>query len=58
MLSRKDKEIMSNKIFAAQEVLSEVVMELVKYDETKELAITLSGLNSKIDDVRKKLKEM
>lgn len=57
MLSKKDKEIMSNKIFAAQEVLSDVVMELVKYDETKELAYALSGLNGKIDEVRKKLKE-
>lgn len=57
MPSRKDKETMNNKIFAAQEVLSGVVMELVKYNDTKELAYTLSGLNGKIDEVRKKLKE-
>lgn len=57
MITRNEKDVMVNKIFSAQEVISEVVLELTKYDDTKELGYALSGLNSKIDSVRNKLKE-
>ena len=57
MWSRTDKEIMGNKLFAAQQVISEVVMDLIKDGDTKDIAVELSGLNGKIDDVRKRIKE-
>lgn len=56
MMTMKNKEVNANKIFACQQVLSEVIGELVKDEEMMKIAYSLSKLNNgELDDIRKEV---